>query len=317
MRVSPIDPTPAPDPPPFRPGTRLAELQSQGAPGRFQQLQWQTDGQNGNGVTRASAVADASAPRTPRWLVIHTDAGRRVRVDLYAWQKTYSLDEARQLVRSVAASVTTLPALHRYFEGIVVVDKRVQALRRAMLDAAAGQLKRLGIAALEPGEVAIGSGCAASLSGSGRALCVGRYIGSVPVAAAASDARGRPTFTFVHRAPEFQGQGVVDGRPDLQLRMFYWDVPANMWKVAGLQGVLFEPVAFGRDTGSPAIIEALEARGQQARAEVHVWHFASYDLEARPQEVDVAKFLARAQRYRRALATGRIIANVKAADRYS
>lgn len=313
LTVTLFDPSPEAGPLSAVVDTPIAEVEPVNRPPRFQQLLWQTDRRNGSAVTRTSAVDDAASRRKRRWLVIRADSERRVRVDLYAWQETYTQEEARDLVESVAASITPGPALKKYFEGISAVDRRVQALRRATLVAALVQLKRFGITALEPGEVTLGNGSAASLSASGRFLCVARYLHSVPVAAAASDARGRPRFTFVHSSQEFHGQGTINGRPDLQLRMFYWDVATRMWKVAGLQGALFESCASGWDAVSPAILAALDERARHARRkDAHIWDFVFYDLETRPQDADVAQFLARTERYRQALAAGKIIASTSA-----
>lgn|GEM_PF-2222470 len=292
--------------------TPIWEFESPSDTRRFQNLNWHATPGAGGTATHVAAVPDASDARTARWLVIHTDAARRVRVDLYVWQRAYTAEEAGRLVRSVAASVSTTPALQQHFANASTFDQRAQARRREALAKAANQLAPAGIHALQPGEVELGRSTIAGLSGSGRFLAVGRYLGSVPIPPGARDARGRPIYTFRHTHADFQGHGIIDGHPDLQLRLFYWDVAAREWRVAGLQGALFEPFAAGRDLTSPAIVETLQARGAGAHDHGHIWDFAFYDVELRPEEADIGAFLARADAYANALAAGRIIQSVKA-----
>jgi hypothetical protein len=62
-----------------------------------------------------------------RWLVVHVDPTRRIRVDLYAWRTMYSVDEARALVRRAAESVQTTPKLAELFDGVNGAESREDA----------------------------------------------------------------------------------------------------------------------------------------------------------------------------------------------
>lgn len=82
----------------------------------FATLAWARRESSGAATTRALAMNDHyQAGNPPRWLVIHIDPERRVRVDLFAWQSAYSLNAAMALARSVAAGAQPGSGLGDYF----------------------------------------------------------------------------------------------------------------------------------------------------------------------------------------------------------
>lgn len=82
----------------------------------FATLAWERTESSGAATTRALGMDDHyQAGNPPRWLVIHVDPERRLRLDLFAWKSTYSLDSAMALAQSVAASVRPAAGLAGYF----------------------------------------------------------------------------------------------------------------------------------------------------------------------------------------------------------
>lgn len=78
----------------------------------FSDLEWTRIETKDGAETRALAHRDVYTAGEPgRWLVIHVDPRRRVRVDLYVWKSAYRLNEAWRLAQSVAAGLEALPAL--------------------------------------------------------------------------------------------------------------------------------------------------------------------------------------------------------------
>jgi hypothetical protein len=120
---------------------------------------------------------------------------RRVRVELYAWQRAYTLDEARRLVRDVAAGVAATPRLQAHFDEIPGFDRRMAERHDRAVAGAASALAACDVPRLTPGAVAWGGTCAAHVSPDRRELRVARALGSAPLAAGAWSTRGP-------RAPE-------------------------------------------------------------------------------------------------------------------
>ena len=163
-----------------------------------------------------------------RWLVIHVDPVRRVRVDLYTWRKNYSLDEARALVRRVAESVEVTPKLRELFESVKTVDNRVASKHDRAVSDAVARLRACGIASLEPDDIAFSGSCAAWLSSDRRYLHVARAMGRVPLTAATREPRLPPAF----RVRELPGRSpLLIGPPDFQLLMLYWEADARRWSL--------------------------------------------------------------------------------------
>jgi hypothetical protein len=280
---------------------------------RLSDVAWRPDSVEDGATTRLGAVSKSlSTDDVPRWLAIHVDPARRVRVDFFAWQKVYSADEVRRLVREVAASVKTTPALQAHFEGIKTFDQRMEARRDSALSAATATLAPCGVTEIVAGRATFGSDCVVHLTANRRFLTVARYLGQVPVAAASRQAGQRPVFTFAFKSGDFEGRGSTDGRPNLDIHMFYWDAEKKVWSADGLQTFVSEPFGADEERATAAILERLGTSGEAAREGVYLWSFAHFDVLFRGDEVSLEPFLARARAYEDGLGSARIIAGVKA-----
>jgi hypothetical protein len=275
----------------------------------FTAQRWLPVTTNGGAVTHSAATNEGRGDNLvsgppERWLVIHVDPVRRVRVDLYTWRKNYSLDEARALVRRVAESVEVTPKLRELFESVKTVDDRVASKHDRAVTDAVGRLRACGITSLEPGVVALNGACGAWLSSDRRYLHVARAMGRVPLAAATRAPRQPPAF----RVRELPGRSpALIGPPDFQLLMLYYDVDAGRWSLEEPGRSLYddEPKA------SP-LIAAIAARLTE-RANVHLLSLARYDLQFSAERVAVDAFFFEADRVAAALRAGTLIPGVNAA----
>ncbi|MBV9880078.1 MAG: hypothetical protein JO180_06250 [Gemmatirosa sp.] len=250
-------------------------------------------------VTRVAATNegrgdDLSSGPPERWLAIHLDPARRVRVDLYAWRSAYSADEARALVRAVAASATPTPRLDARLAELAAAERRRAERSETAPVEAAATLRRCGIARLTPGETAVGTTCAAHLTADGRRLRVAALLGRVPLAAS----RGTPG-----QVPQF---ALAPGAPDLGATLLWWD--GARWAAAGLQATLS-----GDDLSHP-VLDAVAARLHD-RASVLVLRTFWIDFQHHPDGVErLAPFLAEAGRQAGALAEGTLLPGVRGTE---
>jgi hypothetical protein len=277
-------------------------------------VEWLPETRNGGVLTRAGKVSKAAAvDDAERWLVIHVDPSKRTRVDFFAWTRVYTAAEATKLVGDVAASVTRMPALATHFAEIDTFDERMERRRDAKLAALAKELEACGIGSLVPGKVTWGKDCVGHLTENRRFLSVGRYLGAAPLSAAQHDPRFRPGFPISFKDGDFPSAGgTVDGRPHLDIHMYYWDQPSSAWTVAGLQAL--EPSEkFGsdEDRARGEILDRLSKAGAPTRDTAQLWLFHYMDVMFRADEVQLAPFFERAGVYEKGLAEGRIISNVR------
>lgn len=261
---------------------------------RFAGVGWQPDIADAAAITRSANVA-AQSDDAARWLVIHTDPVRRVRVDLYVWQTLYTLDDARALARDVAASVRAAPGVQAHFDGIATFDQRMAARHDRTVQSAAAALGACGVARLAAGETTFGTDCAAWLSPSRRNLRVARMLGRVPRAAASSRAGLAPSFRLAER---LGNTGIAT---------FYWDAPRSRWLIEGLQSSIYED-----DDRENPLTAAIAARLND-RANVYLVRFVHHDLQFHAGRVDLPAFLAESARHEAALQAGKVIDSVPAA----
>jgi hypothetical protein len=274
----------------------------------FAAQRWLPDVRLGAAVTRAAATNEGRGDNVvsgppERWLVIHVDPVRRVRVDMYAWRKEYSLDEARALVRRVAESVEVTPKLREVFEAVKTVDDREAAIHTRAVSDAVGRLRACGIASLRPGETAWTPTCAAWLSSDRRYLHVARTLGRVPLAAATRAPREPPAFR-VNELPN--RSALLVGPPDFSMLMLYWDAGAARWSVEGLGSRLHDD-----EPRESPLVAAIAARLTE-RASVSLVSLARYDLKFWAERVAVDAFLFESDRDAAALRAGTLIPGVKA-----
>ena len=272
----------------------------------FTAQRWLPTVTNGSAVTHSAATNEGrgdnlvSSP-PERWLVIHVDPVRRVRVDLYTWRKNYSLDEARALVRRVAESVEVTPKLREMFESVKTVDDRVASKHARAVSDAVGRLRACGITSLEPGDVAFSGTCAAWLSSDRRYLHVARAMGRAPLAAASREPRQPPAF----RVKDLPGRSpVLIGPPDFQLLMLYWNADAGRWSVEEPGRSLYD------DEPKESPLIAAIAERLTERAHVYLVSLARYDLQFHAERVAVDAFFLEADRVAAALRSGTLIPGV-------
>jgi hypothetical protein len=274
----------------------------------FAAQRWLDDEVNGDAVTRVAATnegrGDSAANRPPgRWLVIHVDPTRRIRIDLYAWRSLYSVDDARSLVRRAAESLQTTPKLAELFGGVSDADARDDARFEATVRSALAALGRCGIRSMGPGMVAWSDRCASWLSEDRRFLRVARAIGRIPSSAVPKGARGEPQLAVTipsGRSPTLAGPS------DFRIAQLFWRDAANGWAIAGFGGTLHDD-----DTPDAPLITSITPRLHD-RDGLYIVALSSYDLERAPDRVTIAEFLTESDRVATALREGTVIAGVRA-----
>lgn len=275
----------------------------------FTAQKWLPDVKLGAAVTRAAETNQGrgdnlvSGPPA-RWLVIHADPVRKVRVDLYTWQKKYSLDEARTLVQKVAESVQKTPKLVELFASVKTVDDRLASKHMTAVANTIAKLKPCGINSLKPGEVVFSGECAAWMSPNQRDIHVARSIGRVPHPGIKRKGNEAPEFKVLPMPPG--KPAALIGPPDFQVVTFYWDAPKNKWSIEELESNMYDD-----ETRSSALIAAIGARLVD-HASVYVVSFARYDLQFHDDRVAVEAFLSESNRAMVALRSGKLIPGVMA-----
>jgi hypothetical protein len=274
----------------------------------FAAQRWLPDVVTDDAVTRAAAtnerLGDSVASGPPeRWLVIHVDPTRRVRVDLYAWRAMYTMDEARALVRRAAESVQTTPKLAELFDGIGGAESREEARLETTLRSALDALRQCRIRSMGPGMVAWSDRCASWLSGDQRYLRVARTIGRIPLAAAPPGWQVAPEYRITlpaGRSPRLTGPS------DFRLAQMFWHDAAQGWAIAG-----FGDRHHVDDAPDAPLILAIVPHLHD-RASVHLLALASYDLSLAPDRLALAEFIAESDRLAAALRDGRVVPGVRA-----
>ena len=267
---------------------------------------WLPEERAGDAVLRSGEAIDPYDKKHPRWLLIHTDAARRARVDLFAWRNAYTIEEARRLVRDVATSLTSNSGLQRHFDEIKTFDQRMSARRDSVIVSIERALAACGVTPLAPDSAVASADCVARLSSNRRNVFIARYLGSVPSTAATQSApSAAPEFAIGPAANEYSGAGSIDGRPNLDVFVLWWDVQAGRWRTGKLQG--------GMDNEELAAeLEPDVAHRLGARDHAHFFRYVSYDVVFHPDRANAAEFLQQAARLEADLAAGKIVAGVRA-----
>lgn len=263
----------------------------------------------GDAVTRSAATGEGrgddlvSGPPL-RWLVVHVDPTRRIRVDLFTWRRMYSIEEAQALVRRIAESVQTTPKLAAMFDGVKDAEAREEAQFERVVAGALEQLGQCGIRSIGPEMVAWSDRCASWLSEDRRFLRLARPIGRIPLASATGRVRGVPQYRV--EIPAGRSAELV-GETDFRLAMLFWDDATNGWMVEGIDHRHDE----WKHIDAP-IVSAILPRLKD-RASVHLVALASHDLEFHPERLAIPRFIAEADRVAAALRTGKVVAGVRGA----
>jgi hypothetical protein len=274
----------------------------------FEAQRWLPDVVTGDAVTRAAATGEGRGDNVvsgppARWLVIHVDPTRRIRVDLYAWQKMYSIDQARALVKRIAESVQTTPKLGAMFDAVGGVEAREEAnFDRAVNDALAA-LSQCGVRSMGPGMTAFSDRCAAWLSEDRRFLRIARTMGRIPLATFPSRWDDAPEIKV--SIPAGRSAKLI-GPPDFRMAQLFWDEPRRRWSIGRFGDHLSE-----EDNLDADLIKAIVLRLRD-RASIHVVALASYDLKFWPERVSIAEFLAEADRVAVALREGKVVKGERA-----
>ena len=275
----------------------------------FAAQRWLPEIVAGDVVTRSAATGEgrgddlASGPPA-RWLVIHVDPTRRIRVDFYAWRKTYSIEEAQALVRRIAESVQTTPKLAAMFDGVQDAGAREEAKFETTVSDALAALSQCGIRSMGPGMTAWSNRCASWLSDDRRFLRVARTMGRIPLASATDRSQDAPRFEVA--MPTGRSPKLI-GPPDFRMAQLFWDEPRRRWSIGGFGDRLFDGDAIDAD-----LMEAIVPRLRD-RASVHLIALANYDLRFRPERVAIPEFIAEADRVAKALREGKVVPGVRAA----
>ena len=274
----------------------------------FAAQRWLDDDMTDDAVTRAAATnegrGDSLASRPPeRWLVIHVDPTRRIRIDLYALRTTYSLDSARALVRRAAESVQATPKLAELFGGTSGDEPLEDTKLEATVQTALTALSRCGIRSMGPGMVAFSDRCASWLSDDRRFLRVARAMGRIPVAATKGDGRSVPELQV--EMPTGRSAKLV-GQSGFRMAQLFWHDAVKGWVLDG-----FGEPRHKDDAPDAPLITAITP-SLRDRASVYLVAMASYDLRLSPEREAIAEFLAEADRIATALRGGTVVPGVRA-----
>jgi len=274
----------------------------------FAAQRWLPDVVTDDAVTRAAAtnerLGDSVASGPPeRWLVIHVDPARRIRVDLYAWRTMYTVDDARTLVRRAAESVQTTPKLAELFDGLGGAESREDARLETTLRAALDALRQCDIRSMGPGMVAWSDHCASWLSSDQRYLRVARTIGRIPLAAATPGWQVAPNYPIT--LPAGRSTRLTDPS-EFRLAQLFWHDGAKGWAISG-----FGDRHHADDAPDAPLILAIVPHLRD-RASVHLLALASYDLQRAPDRIALAEFIAESDRVAEALRDGRVVPGVRA-----
>jgi len=269
----------------------------------FAAQRWLDDVMTGDAVTRSAATnegrGDSASNRPPeRWLVIHVDPTRRIRIDLYAWRSVYSLDDARALVRRAAESVQITPKLAELFGGVNDAEARDDARFESSVQSALLALSQCGIRSIGPGMVAFSDRCASWLSDDRRFLRVARAMGRIPVAETRGDGRSVPELQ-VEVPPGRSAK--LPSQSDFRLTQLFWHDAVKGWVIGGFGESLHKD-----DAPDAQLITAITPHLRD-RATVYVVAMASYDLRLSPDRAAIAEFLAEADRVAAALRDGKVV----------
>lgn len=275
----------------------------------FDAQAWNPDITNGEQLTRSAETNSGrgdnlSSSPPERWLIIHADGARHVRVDIYTWQKKYSLDEARALAKQVAESFKPAPTVQSFFDNVKTVGARTENKHDAAVARALSLIKACGIESLRPGEVTLKGECGAWLSESRRDLHVMRAMGRVPLTSAKIEPNWAPQFqTTPLPGPK---PAFMIGPPDFLAGVFYWDAKINAFKLDGFGEQMYDDDARVSPL-SKAIITKLTDK-----ASAHAVTIACYDLQFHADRVAITEFFAESDRMKRALLEGSFVKGVKA-----
>jgi hypothetical protein len=274
----------------------------------FEAQRWLPDVVTGDAVTRTAATNEGrgdnvSSGPPERWLVIHVDPSRRIRVDLYAWRKSYSVDEARALVRRVAESVQATPKLQATFDAVAGTDTREDAKFERTVSSALAALGQCGIRSMGPGMTAWSDRCASWLSDDRRFLRLARTMGRIPLASFPARWNDGPEIRVT--MPPGRSAKLI-GPPDFRMAQLFWDEPRRRWSIGGFGGHLFEGDGVDAD-----LIEAIVPRLRD-RTSIHLIALANYDLAFSPDRVAIPEFVAEADRVAAMLRDGKVVAAVRA-----
>jgi hypothetical protein len=273
----------------------------------LQSARWLPESANRDVVTRSAEAVDPFDKKHGRWLVIHTDGGRRVRVDFFGWRDAYTLEEAQNLVRDVATSTTHGDALRKHFADIKTFDARMDARRDSTIAAIGRDLRACGVPSLVVGRAVSSATCVALLKDNRRDVYVARYIGSVPLSSSTyDDFRSAPKFSMGFKDGDYIGNGSIDGLPNLDIVMLWWDEKKSAWHSAKLQGNV------GADEEEVATLEPEVARRLSAKEQAHFFSYRHYDVQFHADRVNTTEFLSQAARFEADLAAGKIIAGIRA-----
>jgi hypothetical protein len=267
---------------------------------------WQPEERTGDIITRSAEARDPYDDKHPRWLLIHTDGVRRVRVDLFAWRKAYTIDEARRLVRDVAASLTATAAVQRHFDELKTFDTRMEQRRDSVIAQIERDLAPCKLPALSAGSAVSSADCVAVLSANRRDVFIARYLGKVPRSAATNRSTANaPEFPIGFGPNEYRGNGSINGLPNIDIYVLWWDQRTSAWSTGKLQGYL------GTEEAAPAL-EPHVVRHLGSRDDAHLFRSVHYDVVFNPEHVNTAEFLRDAARFDTDLASGKIVAGVRA-----
>ena len=247
-----------------------------------------------------------------RWAVVLIDPARRLRLDFFVWKKKYDLDEARALLRAAAESVRVTPALAEHFQRAASYEERMAAGAEQRLAEVEKALAPLGSRRLQPGEPVVTALGAALLDRERRTVTVARTLGALPLAA--DTKRGphaRPTIPLTLQPGQYvAGRGTVDGLPNLEITVLYWDGGAGRWRASEVQTRTAR-----EDEALPPLLAWIAERLTD-RESAHLLRVGAFRLAPTERDpIPLPDFLHSAQVYETDLAAGRIIAGKVAASR--
>lgn len=173
--------------------------------------------------------------RAPRWAIALYDPAKHVRLDLFAWRKRFSLEDALDQLRTVMASVRTTPLLATRFDRTGTPAERLERSREANIARFCKALEPLDVQAPASGGISFGTCTAAWIDDDRRALRVMRVLASIPDATRLQlDKHRRPLVPLKLKPDQYPGT-MRNGIPFLYLSMVYHDPVTKRWHRSDLQ----------------------------------------------------------------------------------
>ena len=174
------------------------------------------------------------ADHARRWAISLLDVSKGVRFDRFAWRKTFSREQAMELLRETAGSLERKPLHAEHFSRSGTLQERLDQRRDARIASFLNSLVPVGIADVADGELVFAPTCAAWVDEDRKAVRAVRYLAEVPIDASLEwDKYSRPVLPLSLQPEQYPGSE-RNGLPDIYISMLYWNKANDQWHTSPL-----------------------------------------------------------------------------------